>query len=132
MKTPSSNDENRTQERLIALIRTLSAKEQARLLQELEERQSGERRQLPRQACFAPIEFSYRGQVYRDFIQNISAGGLFIETATPVDLGEKIALTFTLPGSQLPIKFAGKVVRTTERGIGIAFQWPRGLQPFGS
>ena len=42
---------------------------------------------------------------------NISVKGMLLETKEPLDIGSKIDLTFTLPGSAGPVRAVGQVVR---------------------
>ena len=45
---------------------------------------------------------------------DVSTGGIFVEVAQPPRIGERIYLTFILPGNEpaVPIKAIGEVVRT--------------------
>jgi hypothetical protein len=58
---------------------------------------------------------------------NISVKGMLLETTEPLDIGSKLDLTFTLPGSVGPVRAVGQVVRedpTTDSGpprLGIEF-----------
>jgi uncharacterized protein (TIGR02266 family) len=45
------------------------------------------------------------------FSTDISAGGLFIETATPIKLGTQVFLRFSLTPRAKPIQATGEVVR---------------------
>jgi hypothetical protein len=42
---------------------------------------------------------------------NISVKGMLLETAEPLDIGSKLDLTFTLPGTSGPVRAVGQVVR---------------------
>jgi PilZ domain len=42
---------------------------------------------------------------------NISVKGMLLETSEPLDVGAKLDLTFTLPGSVGPVRAVGQVVR---------------------
>ena len=61
------------------------------------------------------------------YSRNVSAGGIFLETAVPLKIGSIIYLRFELPGSDRPIITQAKVVRTSDDpdevpGMGIEFQ----------
>ena len=58
---------------------------------------------------------------FRDYIKDISAGGLFIETETSLFVNQEILMTFFLPDAGAPLKIRGKVVRTDSQGIGVKF-----------
>jgi uncharacterized protein (TIGR02266 family) len=58
---------------------------------------------------------------------NISEGGLFLRTATPLVEGTVIHMRFTLPRDEEPIETAGKVVRTIPLGREVAMEPGMGL-----
>lgn len=84
--------------------------------QTIEEKRANQRIPLS-----AVVTYAIRGKAYEDFLLDISAGGLFIETRTVFSVGQHISLTFPLPGYQHYIKITGVVVRTTGQGIGVMF-----------
>ena len=51
----------------------------------------------------------------------MAAGGIFIETQSPLFVNQELTTTFFLPASKAPIKAKGKVVRTDSKGIAIEF-----------
>jgi Tfp pilus assembly protein PilZ len=57
-----------------------------------------------------------------DFIQNISAGGVYIGTRLPPSVGEELTLAFPLPISQEHVMLDGKIVWTAEQGMGVKFK----------
>ena len=85
----------------------------------LRDRQTREKRKHPRKSCFISVDYVTQDRVYKDFIQNISRGGVFIETRAPFFVGEKVSLTFTPPDHRKSIKTIGEVVRTSPQGIGV-------------
>lgn len=74
-----------------------------------------------RKPYFIPVDYATTDRLYQEFIFNISAGGVYIETRQPLPVGQKISLTFALPNQPIHIKTTGGVVRTDTKGIGIAF-----------
>ena len=50
------------------------------------------------------------GNFLFDFCKDLGTGGIFIQTAEPLDQGETIELTFTLPDSKETLKAKGKVI----------------------
>jgi len=56
---------------------------------------------------------------FRDNIKDVSAGGLFIETETPLSINEELFITFFHPDSKVPIKITGKIVRVDPKGVGV-------------
>ena len=97
-------------------------------LKEMEEWLYEGKREHYRKPFFTVVDFTTRGHAFKDFIKNISAGGVFIETSIPFNLGQELSLTFALPNCQKHIKITGEVVRVTPRGIGVKFGMPKQQQ----
>jgi type IV pilus assembly protein PilZ len=108
--------------RLVELVITMPDKERRALLEELEKAIPGGKRRHPRKDLFTVVDYAVQGRTYKDFVQNIGTGGIFIETRRPLSIGQEIAMTFPLPGAQNHIKIVGEVVRTTDEGIGVKFK----------
>ncbi len=120
-------------ERIIEEIERLSPEEKIELLQHLENRRKQtDNRRFHRRPFF--LEVSYRDdqhRIYQDFVRDLSAGGLFLETSEPHLIGQEIELDFNLPGLEKPLPVKGKIVRKRPGGVGIRFQQPfRFLQNF--
>ena len=116
-----SNESNITA-RLIELIKNMSEDEQHTLLKDLEERQFKGRRKHARKPFLMAVDYSTQDYVYKDFIQDISAGGVFIQTHMPFTVGQEVSLTFPLPNYQKHVKVIGEVVRSTPQGVGVKFK----------
>jgi uncharacterized protein (TIGR02266 family) len=89
----------------------------------LRERQSG-----PRVLLQLPIEYQLAPPYQQAPACNLSARGVFIQTATPFEMGEQVLLRFTLPGQETPVKVMGQVVsrnldpnKPGGEGMGIRF-----------
>ncbi len=63
-------------------------------------RPTGQRRRQVRVAMQASIDLKSDHNFFTGFSTDISAGGLFIATLEPVDIGTEVDLTFTLPNGQ--------------------------------
>lgn len=110
--------------RILEIISDFSEGQMRSLLAKLEKWQRSrfkEKRKHPRKKTFIWAECSASNRSLNDFIQNLSAGGLFIETQIPFFIGEALSITFTLSGSGDPKKIAGKIVRVNTRGIAVQF-----------
>ena len=81
-----------------------------------------ERRKDERKRCIASVEYAVRDSNYTAFIQNISLGGSFIETETPIKIGETITMQIQFSENQRPITMIGEVVRISPQGFGIRFK----------
>ena len=108
--------------RLVDLISNMSIQGQKILLTELEEKVLIDRRKHSRKPYLREVEYATEDRVYQEFIQDISTGGLFIETPSPLAVGQEIILILSLPSHERPIKIICEVVRATEQGIGVKFK----------
>jgi Tfp pilus assembly protein PilZ len=106
---------------LFAIIDSMSDEETRQLLKDLEARQTTERRHYDRKDFLTIIDYNVVDRYYRDFIQDISASGVFIKTSQKFSVGQPILMTFMSPDKQKPFRISGEIIRTQEDGIGVAF-----------
>lgn len=116
------SNESRITARLIELIKNMSVDEQRTLLKDLEGKPFEGRRKHVRRPFLMAVDYSTQDHVYKDFIQDISTGGVFIQTHMPFTVGQEVSLTFPLPNYQKHIKVIGEVVRSTPQGVGVKFK----------
>jgi Tfp pilus assembly protein PilZ len=114
-------DEPNITARLIELIMKLSEEEQRSLLNELEKTHFLKKRKHHRKPYFSVVDYASQGGAYTDFIQNISAGGVFIGTSAPFQVGQELSLGFPLPISHKHILIGGEIAWVSPRGIGVKF-----------
>jgi len=115
-------NESSTTARLFEMIKRMPEDDQLALLKELGERLSKGRRKHEREPFFMVADYSAEDRVYRDYIQNVSAGGVFIETHMPFTSGQEVSLAFPLPNYKKYIKIIGEVARVTPQGIGVVLK----------
>lgn len=109
---------------IFEIIDGMSDTEMRQLLKDLEgwQKSKDEKRKYSRRSTFMDITYSSdQRRIFEDFVRNISAGGLFIETSLVTELGQKLTMTFSHPDSGDPIKVLGKVIRVDSGGIGVKF-----------
>ncbi len=86
-----------------------------------------ERRSSRRAPVVVRVEYSTVDDFFCEFSQNINEGGVFIETDRPAPLDSMVQLQFRLPGSDEPVKAAGRVAHVVgpdagePPGMGIEF-----------
>jgi hypothetical protein len=85
-------------------------------------REGREARQDRRHPFFMVVDYASSGRTYKDFIRNISAGGLFMESRVILPVGQEIAMSFSLPVSRGQIKLPGEIVRRVPEGMGVKFK----------
>jgi len=106
----------------VELITDMPEDKQQALLRDLEKETSKGARNHHRKPFIMVVDYVMQDRMYKDFIQDISAGGLFIETSQPFSVGQNVTLAFPLPNHQEHIKITGEVVRATPQGIGVKFK----------
>jgi Tfp pilus assembly protein PilZ len=109
---------------IFEIIDGMSDTELRQLFKNLEnwQKSKDKKRKYPRKSTFMDITYlSDQRRIFEDFIRNISAGGLYIETNLVSELGQKLTMTFSHPDSDDPIKVLGKVIRADSEGIGVKF-----------
>lgn len=116
----STNGMNIT-ERIISLVHNLCDEKRKLLLDLLSEWQQKENRNDARIPCFFPVNYSTPQRAYQDFIQDLSKGGLFIETRESLQMGDPVSLTFSNANSNSHFKMRGRIVRVAPNGVAIQF-----------
>ncbi len=89
-------------------------------------RNRGERK-FPRKPLTTAVEYAVDQNIHRERIRNISGGGVFIGTRTPLPVGTTISMSFKLSDSEDAVGFKGEVVRNVPDGMGVQFKWTRGM-----
>ena len=97
--------------------------DQRRLLSSLEEFARSDRRRHPRKPCSIEVTLA-TWRVFKEFVRNISAGGMFIQTSEAFSVGQHIKLMFSSPVRGEPIELNGQVVWIAPEGIGVKFTTP--------
>jgi len=114
-------NEKKLTDRLIQAVSKLSLQRKKMLEELLHEWDRLDYREDSRVPCFLPVDYSTADRVYQDFINNLSNGGVFIETGASLREGQSISLIFTIPTLQKSFKISGTIVRTEQDGIGVKF-----------
>jgi len=107
---------------ILEKIKGLSKDKLQQLLKYLDEEQVPEKRKYGRKDFIRVIDYTVGDRYYRDFIQDMSEGGLFIETSNEFSAGQKIVMTFISPDYQKPFKVHGEIIHVQTDGIGVKFK----------
>ncbi len=80
-----------------------------------------ERRKHFRYPVNIRIEFIVEGYDYKGCVENISQGGVLIETKELFTIGQAISMTYSSPnfGEENRV---GTIIRVSEQGIGVKFR----------
>ena len=107
---------------ILEKIKGLSEDKLQQLLKYLDEEQVPEKRKYGRKDFIRVIDYTVGDRYYRDFIQDMSEGGLFIETSNEFSAGQKIIMSFFSPDYQKPFKVHGEIIHVQTDGIGVKFK----------
>lgn len=121
----SNLSEEEIQQLLPILIANISESKRWNLLEKLETFQKSkltELREHPRRPSFIPVECSSQEVSFTDFIQDISRGGVYIQTDGNFYVGQTITLTFSLHKDEDVMSVKGKIARIDPNGIGVKFE----------
>lgn len=118
---------NVTISKIFQIVVKLNEEQQQSLLRHAEALLFGDKRKGVRKTCNIPVNYASDNRVYSNHIRNISKGGVFIETQSPLVSGEEIYMTFRLDGFERALKVKGEITQTSRTGAGIAF---KGVSPY--
>jgi uncharacterized protein (TIGR02266 family) len=104
-----------TTENLVDLVKDLESDAVARL------KKDGDRKDL-RINCLISVDYSDSDRFFKDYIHDISSGGVFIKTREAFSIGEEIVLSLSLSDDENAFRVPAEVVRTSEEGIGVRFK----------
>jgi type IV pilus assembly protein PilZ len=81
-------------------------------------------RQHPRAPIELKVAYKRMNAFFADYTRDISKGGIFIKSESPLPMGSEIEFEITLPKRPTPIELTGKVAWSEpSRGMGIQFTW---------
>ena len=110
--------------RLLKLFFHMSEMERLELLNYA--RSMVDERTLPRNPCLIPVDCMVEENKYRGLILDINSYGAYIDTNIPFPIGAKAYLSFFSPFSQKDVKLDGKIIWSSDHGIGVKFSdWSR-------
>jgi len=112
-----------TEEQQIILFEQISQSPQMELpvkTVSLEETEAS-MRENARKPCLIKANCRIQDRNYKNYILDISIGGVLIEADTRFPVARELLLKFSLPNRPQPMTFAGKIVWSTARGFGVKF-----------
>ena len=65
------------------------------------------------------VEVDTSAGLWKGIIQDISKGGLFVDTKTPIGVGQKCEVRFHFRSGNHSMKLLAQVVRKTNEGVGL-------------
>ena len=115
-------DELGVTKRLLELIGKMDDEERENLLKEIEGRPFYWKRGHERKPYFSLVDYYAQERIFSDFIQNISAGGIFISTTRSLSVGEELLLAFLIPVFQEHATIPGEIAWIGRHGAGVRFK----------
>jgi hypothetical protein len=85
-------------------------------------RTADERRHHPRKKSLVPVSFVIDQKESRDFILNISSGGVFIGTSAGIPRNREIVMSFAHPSIRRNLSIVGRIAWANPSGIGVRFK----------
>jgi len=113
--------------RAVELLQRMPVENLADLVNDLEKgaaarmKLDGDRKDL-RINCLISVDYSDSDRFFKDYIQDISSGGVFIKTRESFSIGDEIVLSMSLSGDENAFRMPAEVVRTSAEGIGVRFK----------
>ena len=80
-----------------------------------------ERRKAARRKCSLKVGCATHDLSFIDYISDINAWGVFVQSKHQVPVGESIIMTLPLMGDGESIKVIGQVMWTSPQGMGVRF-----------
>lgn len=108
-------------EEICKRVKDLPDNLQDELLKIIRSWQAGKQREYQRQDTVMDIDVLIGDTVLQTNMKNISASGVFIKTAKPIDVKKDVKVVFSLAGSEKPFKLEGVVVRSDKNGMAVQF-----------
>jgi uncharacterized protein (TIGR02266 family) len=68
------------------------------------------RRRYKRKPVHVEVRYSSPEGLISDWVMNISRGGMFISTSSPLPVGTNLSIQFSTPGKEIPVKLEGVVI----------------------
>lgn len=81
-----------------------------------------DRRRHPRKASLIPVDYVTEGKARKDYILNISSGGVFIGAPEEVSWGKEIVMTFVHPSNLTSLSLVGRIAWVSPAGAGVRFK----------
>jgi PilZ domain-containing protein len=104
--------------KLLDVILEMDESDQRHLLKTLTQPNNDERRNRPRKQCSIIVHYA---DDKKGVIKNISPAGAFIETQSPLTMGEHTLLTFPLVKTKKHIQVKGEIIRANNNSMGVHF-----------
>ena len=79
-------------------------------------------REHPRKPCLINANYRIQDRTYKNYILDISIGGVFIESSAKFPVGKDVLLKFSLHNQQQPFTFNGRIAWSTSKGFGVKFE----------
>ena len=107
--------------RLINMVLDMPLHHQIHLLRRIDKsRLPGARKHVRRPYAFA-VSCETEDSCFKEYIKDISVGGLFLVSDKPFSVDQQIRVTFQIPNHSPVFKILAKVVHTSPEGAGVQF-----------
>ena len=107
--------------RMEELLEKLTLEERRIIAKLSNEWEKKDQRQYPRILCSIITDCIVNGRLYRETMENISAGGAYIKTGTRIEAGMKIHQSFFIPNTEILIQSKSQTLWSDQEGSGVRF-----------
>lgn len=78
-------------------------------------------RENPRKQCLINTNYRIQDRNFKNYILDVSIGGVFIESDGSFPQGKDLLLKFNLPNRSQPFTLSGKIAWISSKGFGVKF-----------
>ena len=92
-----------------------------------------EKREFQRNKCRVNVEYSHDLETHhKAVISDITQAGAFIDTHKILNIGQDMLMKIHLPGLPKPMAVMGKIIRHSDKGMGVKFNMAFGVSAINS
>jgi hypothetical protein len=122
MVKDQNNNTSELVDQIIEKAKKLTVDQQKYILRKLEKFEFLEKREYQRFRCDnLHVGFDIDGTHSRELVLDISEGGVFVKTNSPLSAGQKIILTFADSDGRAQYRVNSTVVRSVNNGVALVF-----------
>ena len=106
---------------LFQLVLQMTPFERNELIESLDKVNASDNREHDRKDCVLLTDYVVGDRLHKNYVKDISEGGVFIEAKGEFTVGDKIVQSLSMFDEQILFKFNGEIVRIDNEGVGVKF-----------
>ncbi len=116
------NSEKKMLDEIIKRVHKLDDEQQGEMLNILRAWQTGKQRNYQRLEAKTGIDVAVGDRVIQTTTRDLSASGIYINTAGKFEANKDVRIVFSVPGYDKPFKLKGMIVRVEQNGMAVRFE----------